>query len=80
MSESDSFIEEVTEEVRRDQLFGMMKRYGWIAVLVVLALVGGTAWREFSQARDTARAEALAGPIMTEADARRLRDAGRRSR
>ena len=65
MSESDSFIEEVTEEVRRDQLFGMMKRYGWIAVLVVLALVGGTAWREFSQARDTARAEALGDAMMT---------------
>ena len=27
-----------------------------------------------------ARAEALAGPVMTEAEARRLRDAGRRSR
>ncbi|MGG7566105.1 hypothetical protein ACQ5SO_08095 [Rhodovulum sp. DZ06] len=27
-----------------------------------------------------ARAEALAGPIMTEAEAKRLRDAGRRSR
>lgn len=45
MSDTDSFIEEVTEEVRRDRLFGLMRRYGWIAVLAVLLLVGGTAYR-----------------------------------
>jgi hypothetical protein len=58
MSNSESFIDEVTEEVRKDQLFGYMRKYGWIAVLVVLVVVGGTAFSEFrkSQASDEARA------------------------
>ena len=58
MSNSDSFIEEVTEEVRRDRLFGLFRRYGWIAVLLVLGVVGGTAWTEWQKAaaRDAARA------------------------
>ena len=37
MSGTDSFIEEVSEEVRRDKLFAKMRKYGWIAVLLVLA-------------------------------------------
>jgi fermentation-respiration switch protein FrsA (DUF1100 family) len=41
VSDTDSFIDEVTEEVRRDRLFGLMKRYGWIAALAVLLIVGG---------------------------------------
>lgn len=58
MSDSDSFIEEVTEEVRRDRLFGYMRRYGWIAILAILILVGGAAWNEWrkAQARDAAQA------------------------
>ncbi|MCZ0810646.1 MAG: tetratricopeptide repeat protein [Pseudomonadota bacterium] len=57
MSDTDSFIDEVTEEVRRDRLFALMRRYGWIAVLVVLLIVGGTAWNEWrkAQARETAQ-------------------------
>ena len=50
MSDTDSFIEEVTEEVKRDRLFAMMRRYGWIAVLVVILIVGGAAWNEIRKA------------------------------
>lgn len=64
MSDTDSFIEEVTEEVRRDRLFAMVKRYGWIAVLVVLLIVGGTGWREYSRAQATAQAEKLGDDIL----------------
>ena len=58
MSNTDSFIDEVSEEVRKDQLFGYMRKYGWIAVLVVLVVVGGTAFVEFrkTQAANTAQA------------------------
>ena len=51
MSNPDSFIDEVTEEVRRDRLYGAFRKYGWIGGLVVLAIVGGTAvteWKRFS--------------------------------
>lgn len=64
MSQSDSFIEEVTEEVRRDRLFAVMRRYGWIAVLAIVLIVGGASWREYSQAQDRARAEALGDAIF----------------
>lgn len=58
MSDSDSFINEVTEEVRREKLFGYLRRYGWIAVLAVLLIVGGAAFNEYRnvQARETAQA------------------------
>lgn len=65
MSDTDSFIEEVTEEVRRDRLFALIRRYGWIAVLVVVAIVGGAAWNEYSKARDRAAAEALGDSILS---------------
>ncbi|MCR8547011.1 tetratricopeptide repeat protein [Salipiger sp. P9] len=69
MSDTDSFIDEVTEEVRRDRLFALMKRYGWLAVLLVLVLVGGAAWREYAAARDRAAAEALGDAILSALDA-----------
>lgn len=65
MSQTDSFIQEVTEEVRRDKLFKLLKRYGWIAILTVLLLVGGASWREWTQARDRAAAEALGDAILS---------------
>ena len=55
MSNPESFIEEVTEEVRRDRLFGLFRKYGWIAVLVILGIVGGSAWNEWQKAQATAR-------------------------
>ena len=64
MSETDSFIEEVTEEVRRDRLFALMKRYGWIAVVAVLLLVGGTAYREYVRASAAAEAEAFGDAVL----------------
>jgi hypothetical protein len=64
MSNPDSFIEEVTEEVRRDRLFALMRRYGWIAVVAVLLLVGGAAYKEWQNARETAAAQALGDALL----------------
>ncbi|WP_297771488.1 tetratricopeptide repeat protein [uncultured Roseovarius sp.] len=64
MSDTDSFIDEVTEEVRRDRLFALMRRYGWIAVLVILLLVGGAAWNEWRKAQERDAAEALGDKIL----------------
>lgn len=49
MSDTDSFIDEVTEEVRRDRLFGFFRRYGWIPAVVILILVGATAYNEWNK-------------------------------
>lgn len=75
MSDTDSFIDEVTEEVRKDRLFGLMRRYGWIAILLVLLLVGGAAFREYRLASQRAQAQATGDAILT---ALRAEDAGTR--
>ena len=69
VSASDSFIEEVTEEGRRDRLFAMIRRYGWIAVLAVLTLVGGAAWNEWRKAQDVAAAQTLGDGIVAALEA-----------
>ncbi len=69
MSDTDSFIDEVNEEVRRDRFYGLLRRYGWIAVVAVVAIVGGAAWNEYSKAQERAQAEAL-GDAMLDAPKR----------
>jgi len=69
VSDTDSFIEEVTEEVRRDKLFGYIRRYGWIAVLVVLALVGGASWNEYNKASIRSAAQARGDAILAALEA-----------
>ena len=68
MSETDSFIEEVTEEVRRDQLWGYARKYGWIAVVVVIGAVGATAWYEYRKAQDNSAAQALGDRVVSAAE------------
>ena len=69
MSNNESFIDEVTEEVRREKLFGLLRRYGWIGVLAVLLLVGGAALFEWQRAQATARAEALGDAMLSAMEA-----------
>ncbi|MEM8537796.1 MAG: hypothetical protein AAGF56_08030 [Pseudomonadota bacterium] len=65
MSDTDSFIEEVTEEVRREKLFKMVRRYGWIAVLLVVLLVGGATWFELQKAAARNDAQAFGDAILS---------------
>ncbi len=58
MANEDSFINEVSEEVRRDRLYALMRRYGWIAVLAIVVIVGGASWNEWRKASAQAAAEA----------------------
>lgn len=64
MSESDSFIDEVADEVRRDKLFALMRKYGWIAILAVVLIVGGASWNEWQKARAQATAEAFGDAVQ----------------
>ena len=64
MSDTDSFINEVTEEVRREKLYGYLRRYGWIGVAAVLALVGGAAFNEYRSAQARAIAEARGDALL----------------
>jgi len=64
VSNPDSFINEVTEEVRRDQLYQYLRRYGWVALVVVLLLVGGAAYNEWRKAQSANAAQALGDGIL----------------
>ncbi len=64
MSDTDSFIDEVNEEVRRDRLYGYLRRYGWIGILLVVLIVGGAAWSEWQKAQTASRAEALGDALL----------------
>jgi len=64
MSNTESFIEEVSEEVRRDKLFNLMRKWGWVPVLLILAIVGGAIWSEWSKARIAAKNEAFGDAVM----------------
>ena len=65
MSNTESFIEEVTEEVRRDRLYFYLRRYGWIGIVAVLALVGGAAFNEYQKADARAQAERFGDALYT---------------
>lgn len=68
MSETDSFIDEVTEEVRRDRLFALMRKYGWIGVLLVVLIVGGAAYSEWQKAQARSDAQAFGDSVLAALD------------
>lgn len=69
MSNPESFIEEVTEEVRRDRLFATFRKYGWIAILLVVGIVGGAAYTEWQKATHDAEAKAFGDSVLSALDA-----------
>ncbi|KUJ80692.1 hypothetical protein AVO45_06570 [Ruegeria marisrubri] len=64
MSDVDSFIEEVTEEVRRDRLYKTLRRWGWIGILAVIIIVGGAAFNEYRKAKAVSEAQELGDQII----------------
>ena len=68
MANSDSFIDEVSEELRRDRLFALMRRWGWLAALLVVGIVGGAAWFEYQRAQERAQAEAFGDALLAALD------------
>ncbi len=69
MSNVDSFIEEVTEEVRRDRMVAYFRRHGWIIgtiLVLVVVVVGVLEWRK---AATRSAAEARGSAIMAALEA-----------
>ena len=65
MSNNESFIDEVTEEVRRDRLFAAFRRYGWIGVVLVIGIVGGAAFTEWQKVQSKVRAESFGDAVSS---------------
>ena len=54
MVESESFIKEVSEEVKRDKLFKVLNRFKWpllISVILLVGAVGGYEYYKFNKTR-----------------------------
>ncbi|MEO1919702.1 MAG: hypothetical protein ABGW81_08360 [Paracoccaceae bacterium] len=69
MSESDSFIEEVSEEVRRDKLFAFFKKYAWAFVVLVVFIVGGAAVNEYLKFKTETEAQAVGEALLAAQEA-----------
>lgn len=65
MSNPESFIDEVTEEVRRDRLYATFRRWGWIPILLVVLIVGGTVWTEWRKSQAAAQSAAFGDALLS---------------
>ncbi len=61
---NDSFIDEVSEAVRRDRLALWFRRWGWIILLAVVLIVAAAAWIEWRQSQARAAAELRGEAIL----------------
>ena len=68
MSETDSFIAEVTEDVRRDRLFGLFRRFGWIPAALIVIIVSGTAYNEWSKSKADKLAQVRGDALLAAID------------
>lgn len=64
MSNPESFIDEVNEELKRDRLFAAIRKYGWIAVVGVVVIVGGATFNEWRKAQARAEAQAFGDQVV----------------
>lgn len=65
MSETDSFIQEVTEEVRQDQMLAYWKRYGPFVIGGIILIVGAAAAWNWMEAQERAAAEERGGIFLS---------------
>ncbi len=64
MSESDSFIQEVSEEVRRDRMFKLWKKWGPLVLGAVVIVVGAAALWSWNTAQERTAAEERGAALL----------------
>ena len=64
VSDTDSFLQEVSEELRRDRLYRNIRKYGWLAILLVVLVVGGAAYREYLKSKAETAAQLFGTNII----------------
>jgi len=74
VSDTDSFLQEVSEELRRDKLYRNMRKYGWIGLLLVAIIVGGAAYREYQKSQAAQRAQLFGSNIINALNEKNSKD------
>ena len=64
VSDTDSFLQEVSEELRRDRLYRNIRKYGWLAILLVVLVVGGATYREYLKSKTETAAQLFGTNII----------------
>jgi hypothetical protein len=64
VSDTDSFLQEVSEELRRDRLYRNIRKYGWLAILLVVLVVGGATYREYLKSKTESAAQLFGTSII----------------
>ena len=64
VSDTDSFLQEVSEELRRDRLYRNIRKYGWLAILLVVLVVGGASYREYLKSKTETAAQLFGTNII----------------
>ena len=57
-------MQEVSEELRRDRLYRNIRKYGWIAILLVIVIVGAATYREYQKSLAETEAELFGTSII----------------
>lgn len=68
MSDRDAFIDEVTEEVRRDRMFALWRRYGAFVIAGLVAVVALAAGKTWLDHRADAEARRIGAAIAAAAE------------
>ena len=74
MSDTDSVLQEVSEELRRDRLYRNIRKYGWIAILLVIVIVGAATYREYLKSQAEMEAELFGTSIIEALNERNAAD------
>lgn len=64
MSDSDSFISEVSEEVRRDRMFALWRKYGPFVIGAIVLIVAAAGMKAYLDAQERTAAQEAGGALI----------------
>lgn len=64
MSDSDSFISEVSEEVRRDRMFALWRKYGPYVIGAIVLIVAAAGAKAYLDAQERSAAQEAGGALI----------------
>ena len=57
-------MQEVSEEVRKDRFYRILKKWGWVGIALIVALVGGASFNEWNKESKINSAQSLGDRVL----------------